>query len=99
MMWWGVLDVVNVWGWCHGATPRKAVSLFEDVWAGAVGEFNAVSNQLSSVLEFVGIGELWVFGGWLFSWRSGWKQASVYFLLVPIELRLFLMIPAPSTRL
>jgi hypothetical protein len=55
-------------------TPRTAVKMFENVRAGAVGDLIAVLNQLSSVLEIVDIGELWVFGGRLV--KTGSKLPS-----------------------
>jgi hypothetical protein len=61
-----------------GTTPRTAVKMFEDVRAGAVGDLIAVSNQLSFVLEIVGIGELWVFGGLV-----GSRLEASFRLLVP----------------
>jgi hypothetical protein len=48
--------------------------MFENVRAGAVGDLIAVLNQLSSVLEIVDIGELWVFGGRLV--KTGSKLPS-----------------------
>jgi hypothetical protein len=57
-----------------GTTPRTAVKMFENVRGGAVEDLIAVLNQLSSVLEIVDMGELWVFGGWLF--KTGSKLPS-----------------------